>query len=125
MVPNIRKKGLPRASRVRRCADYAALKARGQTVQAGPLLVAYLPRTGAIEPRLGLTISSKVGGAVVRNRVKRRVRTAFRELRETLPAVDLNVIARTGAATASARTISSVLGEAGRSISVRLRKAST
>lgn len=52
----------------------------------------------AIATRLGLVVSRRVGGAVVRNRVKRRVREWFRTDRARMPAaVDLVVIARTGA----------------------------
>ena len=49
--------------------------------------------------RLGVTVARRIGGAVVRNRVKRRVRECFRlTLRELLPAgTDLVVIARGGA----------------------------
>lgn len=48
--------------------------------------------------RLGLVVSRRVGGAVVRNRVKRCVREWFRIDRARMPvAVDLVVIARTGA----------------------------
>lgn len=50
--------------------------------------------TGA---RLGITASRKVGGAVERNRVKRRVREWFREVRGELGDRDLVVIARRGA----------------------------
>ena len=51
-------------------------------------------------PRLGLTVSRKVGNAVVRNRVKRRIREWFREAREGWPAgTELVVIARREAAT--------------------------
>lgn len=50
-------------------------------------------------PRLGITASRKVGSAVVRNRVKRRVREWFRRRRSELPeARDIVVIARAGAA---------------------------
>ncbi len=53
-------------------------------------------------PRLGITVSRKVGGAVVRNRVKRRVREIYRRWSERarLPALDLVVAARPAAATA-------------------------
>jgi ribonuclease P protein component len=49
--------------------------------------------------RLGLTVSRQVGGAVVRNRLKRWIREWFREARRHLvPGTDLVVIARRGAA---------------------------
>jgi ribonuclease P protein component len=44
--------------------------------------------------RLGITVSKKVGCAVVRNRIKRYAREIFRCVRHSLPAVDINVIAR-------------------------------
>lgn len=50
--------------------------------------------------RLGLTVSRKVGNAVVRNRVKRRVREWFRHEADMLPSgLDIVVIARRDAAT--------------------------
>lgn len=54
-------------------------------------------------PRLGLTVSRRVGGAVVRNRVKRRLREWFRQHRSGCPAgKDLVIIARPAAASISA-----------------------
>jgi ribonuclease P protein component len=44
--------------------------------------------------RLGITVSKKIGPAVVRNRIKRLVRETYRILRHQLPTVDINVIAR-------------------------------
>jgi len=49
--------------------------------------------------RLGLTVSRRVGGAVVRNRVKRRIREWFRTHRELFPrGKDCVIIARPAAA---------------------------
>ena len=62
--------------------------------------------------RIGITASRKVGGAVVRNRFKRRVRDWFRRSRAQLPEdVDVVVIARPGAARLTAAEIGGGLSE--------------
>jgi len=53
-----------------------------------------LPRTGDelsqdAGPRLGMVVTRKVGSAVERNRIKRKIREAFRKTAHNLPAVDL------------------------------------
>jgi ribonuclease P protein component len=63
------------------------------------LVVRYRPTTGG--PRFGLTVSRKVGNAVVRNRVKRRLREAIRRNRGDLTATDVVFIARSTAAGAN------------------------
>lgn len=63
--------------------------------------------------RLGLTVGTKIGGAVVRNRIKRRIREIYR-LEEPLlkPGFDLVVVARSRAKTADYRTLERELKKA-------------
>lgn len=61
-------------------------------------------------PRLGLTVSRRVGGAVVRTRIKRRLREWFRRHRELIPpGKDLVIIARAPAGLASAEELENEL----------------
>lgn len=45
----------------------------------------YLARTGDANSMAGFAVSKAVGGAVIRNRVKRRMRAIMAELLPTLP----------------------------------------
>jgi len=83
--------------RLRDSADFAST-VRGRTsVRSGsPLLVVHTNLTdsrAAQPPRVGLVVSKAVGGAVVRNRTKRRLRHAMRDRVETLPR-GLDVVVR-------------------------------
>jgi len=63
--------------RLSRSADFDRVFRQGRS-HAGRELVLYVfPRGEDEEPRLGLSVSRKVGGAVERNRVKRLLREAF------------------------------------------------
>ncbi len=63
-----------------RRADYlAANRGRRQTTP-GFILLVNDRRDSDPVPRIGITVSKKVGGAVVRNRMKRRFRALAREL---------------------------------------------
>lgn len=85
----------PRAARLRRPLDFKAVYAGRTSVAAGPLVLYGLPRSDTTESRLGLSVSRRVGNAVVRNRWKRRLRDVFRRLRGRLPAaLDLVVVVR-------------------------------
>ena len=85
-----------KAARLLRRREFLAVQQKGRRLYANGLLV--LARdAGRDRPRLGITVSTKIGSAVVRNRVKRWVREAFRAVAAELPPVDLVVIARAGA----------------------------
>lgn len=63
------------------------------------VLLAAPSREDSPSSRLGVTASRRVGNAVVRNRIKRRIREWFRRNRGAVPGQrDLIVIARQGAA---------------------------
>ncbi len=108
------------ADRVRSGRDFRRLSRGQRRRRAAHLVVVEGPSFGVEPagsdtpgPRLGLTVSRKVGNAVARNRVKRRVREWFRRERGHLtPGRDYVVIARPGAAELDARALWSELAEA-------------
>ena len=73
---------------------------------ANKYLVLYCRRNGSQENRIGLTVSGKLGHAVVRNRVRRRLREIYR-LHESQfqPGWDLVVVARSRAVDAPYRKL--------------------
>lgn len=92
---------LPKSSRLLRRRDFVRVQGRGRKLSDGILLALALPRGDGGPARLGITVSSKVGNAVHRARIRRQVREAFRHRRSRFPAgVDVVVIARDAARTA-------------------------
>ncbi|MBM3457518.1 MAG: ribonuclease P protein component, partial [Armatimonadetes bacterium] len=67
---------LPRTHRLRHRSDYQGLYRAGRGWSHSLLTLQLAPQeTGQ---RVGVVVSKKVGGAVVRNRVRRRIREAVR-----------------------------------------------
>ena len=64
--------------RIRNRSGFHAVYATRRSRRAGPLLVFVRRGTGEFGPRLGLSLPKRVGSAVVRNRIRRRLREAFR-----------------------------------------------
>jgi ribonuclease P protein component len=88
----------PKRSRLSRSSDFQRIYRQGSSTASRFLVLYSFKRpaaTTAEGPRLGLSVSKKLGGAVVRNRVKRLLREAVAASREHLAEeYDLVVIAR-------------------------------
>ncbi|MEM6453914.1 MAG: ribonuclease P protein component [Acidobacteriota bacterium] len=82
----------PRASRLTRRVDYVRCYRRGRR-RHGTWLTVHVHPNDVGHARLGITASRKVGKAVIRQRLKRRIREIFRRWpqRAQLPAADLVV----------------------------------
>ena len=80
---------MTRRHRLSRSRDFDAVYRKGRSFSTRYLVVYLFPREDADEPvdgpRLGLAVPRKVGGAVQRNRLKRRLRAVFEELASSLP----------------------------------------
>ncbi|WP_425569726.1 ribonuclease P protein component [Nonomuraea soli] len=88
-------------SRMRRGAEFTAAVKRG-TRAGRPTLVVHLTDSGEEAPRVGFVVSKAVGNAVIRNKVKRRLRHLIRERLDRLPRGSLLVV-RANPPAASAR----------------------
>jgi ribonuclease P protein component len=105
----------PRRGRLSRNAEFERVYRQGRSHGNRYLVLYSFPRRDGEEPRLGVSVSRRVGGAVVRNRVKRVLREAF-HAREGVPAGhDFVLVARPDAADLVERDgvagVSAALGE--------------
>ena len=104
---------LRRGDRLRERRDFLRVSRDGVRTSSRSFVLLAAPRRNADQgknPRLGITASRRVGPAVVRSLVKRRIREWFRHHREDLPVNrDIVVIARSSAATAPWTTIEAEL----------------
>jgi len=73
----------PKKFRVLRRVEFRQVYEEGQRRSAS-VCTAFIRSNGLAETRLGITVPVRVGNAVYRNRIKRRVREVFRQNRETL-----------------------------------------
>ena len=80
---------------MRKRAEFIRIQEGGARVSTRTFVFVVAGRPDQGPARLGITASRKIGGAVTRNRAKRLVREAFRNLGELFPpGIDLVVIVR-------------------------------
>lgn len=110
--PRAPRPGWPRAARLLRRAEFRAAYEQGMRRSSPHFTLFALARSGAPAPsRFGITASSKVGNAVVRNRLRRRTRALLRGLRSGAPAgFDIVINPRPAAATANFSLLAEELG---------------
>ena len=94
------REGFPGHYRIVRGSDYRSAYETGLRIQSERFVL--FARLNALEHnRLGITVSRKIGGAVVRNRVKRLFREVFRRSpADNPPSFDIVINAKRGCAVA-------------------------
>jgi len=82
-------------ARLKKRAQFLAVR-RGEKRRGRLFLLEALRRDDAGEPRVGYTVTKKVGNAVVRNRIRRRLKEAVRvhAARDMAPATDYVIVGR-------------------------------
>lgn len=98
---------LPRSRRITNRSDFHRIRSKGKSVGGKFLVLGYLADDSLTEPfRLGLITTRKLGGAVVRNRVRRRIRGIFHRHGERLrPGHWIVIVARNASAIATSEQL--------------------
>ena len=87
--------------------EFKRLYNKGKSAVSGCAVV-YCRRNGRSENRLGVTVSTKIGGAVQRNRIRRRLKEIYRLNEQKLRAGhDIVVVARIRSRSASYKELES------------------
>lgn len=102
---------MERESRLRRNEDFQRVRREGRSYPS-PWLVLVVAPNELAHSRFGIAAGKRIGNAVVRNRVKRRLREAVR-LRQTriAPGWDVVLIARESLADASYEQLDQAVGQ--------------
>jgi len=101
----------PPEARVRRKAQFQRIFAKRQRL-FGHFCILYYRRNTKQCPRLGVVVSKRnVRKAVARSRFKRLVREAFRTQQRNLPALDVVIIAKSGAGNKTKHELQQCLNE--------------
>ncbi|PLT29502.1 ribonuclease P protein component [Peribacillus deserti] len=85
--------------RIKKNEEFQTVFQKGKSVANRQFVIYILEKSNQDYFRIGLSISKKIGNAVVRNQIKRYIRQAFLEIKEDIiPGRDYVIIARKPAA---------------------------
>ncbi|HUJ54602.1 MAG TPA: ribonuclease P protein component [Gaiellaceae bacterium] len=103
---------MKRANRLSRSRDFDAVYRKGRSVSSRYLVLYWFPQEETTEPRFGFSVPRAVGGAVERNRIKRRLREVWgARLESVQPGHDYVLVVRPGLAEAAEANGFEWLGE--------------
>ncbi len=92
----------PKIAHLSESSEFLRVRTKGEAVHGKLMVLGVLKGVNDGPARIGLVTSRKVGGAVVRNRVRRKLREIVRMVRGAIPSGTwLVIVAKTRAATAS------------------------
>jgi len=115
-----RRKGNPRRGRLLRHADFERVYKQGRRHFSAHMTVFYLRRVEGEGLRVGFTVGRALGGAVERNRMKRRLRESVRLMRPAIePSADVVINPKKSLQTAE---FSSLMAEVSRAFEVIAQK---
>lgn len=92
----------PKSSRLLNSRDFRKVREKGKSSQGRLLRLGVLKESEPKPTRIGLVTSKRVGGAVDRNKTRRRLREMIRAVLPSIaPGFDIVVVAKSSAASAS------------------------
>lgn len=119
--PYAGKRKSPRTGRLLRHADFERVYQQGRRHFSAHMTLFYLERNGAEGLRVGFTVGRTLGGAVDRNRIKRRLRELVRLTRPVVaPAADVVINPKKSLKTAKFRDLFNEVSRAFEVIAHRL-----
>lgn len=110
---------------LRSVSDFQQIQSHSRS-RSHPLLLMRYRRNGLDRTRYGISTGRKVGSAVIRNRIRRRLRTILRVLdREVQPGYDILLVARPAAASVKQADLDDALRQLMRASSVLVANGAT
>jgi ribonuclease P protein component len=83
----------PKSERLAKRPQFEEVMAKGRRTRVSSICTLFMMVNGLGRKRLGIIASKKIGNAVIRNRAKRKIREAFRRIKDRIdPGMDIVVI---------------------------------